>query len=57
MAGEGLTREQVSIERLVASIDDQIAALKLELEAERIRVRDERARAETALAGISSDYR
>ncbi len=49
MAGEGLTREQVSIERLVASIDDQIAALKLELEAERIRVRDERARAETAL--------
>jgi hypothetical protein len=49
MAGEGLTREQVSIERLVASIDDQIAALKFELEAERIRVRDERARAETAL--------
>jgi hypothetical protein len=49
MAGEGLTRQQVSIERLVASIDDQIAALKFELEAERIRVRDERARAETAL--------
>ena len=49
MVGEGLTREQVSIERLVASIDEQIAALKFELEAERIRVRDEQARAETAL--------
>jgi hypothetical protein len=49
MAGECLTREQVSIERLVASIDDQIAALKFELEAERIRVHEERARAEIAL--------
>jgi hypothetical protein len=49
MAGEGLTCEEVSIERLVASIDDQIAPVKCELEAERVRVRDERARAEIAL--------
>jgi hypothetical protein len=57
MASEGLTRQQVSIERLVASIDDQIAALKFELEAKRIRVRDERARAETAALTACSQER
>ena len=57
MASEGLTRQQVSIERLVAAIDDQIAALKFELEAKRIRVRDERARAETAALTACSQER
>jgi chromosome segregation ATPase len=49
LAGDDLTREQVSIERLVASIDNQIAALNFELEAERTRMRNERARVETAI--------